>query len=191
MKIFLVYLALNSPQDINYNYGLGYISAILRKAGYNSKYMALKNQKDIFELYKKIKIEKPEIIGFSITTSQFEYFKNISKNIKKLSSSFLLCGGIHPTLKPRCILEIPELDAIVRGEGEFPLLDLAKAIENNKNGLLIPTRNEKAITEAVLHLCNDESYTRKLGEMARITVMEKFAWDNIIEFWDNKKIKEK
>ncbi len=58
---------------------------------------------------------------------------------------------------------------------------IPEAIENGKNGLLIPPKNEDAIVGAVLQLLDDESYTRRLGESARRTVLEKFTWDNIIK----------
>jgi len=40
----------------------------------------------------------------------------------------MVCGGIHPTLDPDCIYEIPELNAIVRGEGEYAMSELADAL---------------------------------------------------------------
>lgn len=133
MEIVLIHLALYSPQASPYNCGLGYISSILKMNGYGVKYFVLKNTKDVTMLYENIKITQPEIIGFSVTSSQFNYLKNIVKPIKDISDSFILCGGVHFTLQPDCILEIPELDAIVRGEGEYPLVELLKAIENRQD----------------------------------------------------------
>jgi glycosyltransferase involved in cell wall biosynthesis len=57
---------------------------------------------------------------------------------------------------------------------------IPEAIENGKNGILIPPMDEEAIADAVLQLLEDESYTRRLGENARKTVLEKFTWDGII-----------
>jgi len=133
MKIFLVYLVINSPQNTGYNYGLGYIASVLKEQGHSVDYIVLKNEKDILGLYGKIKQKKPKIIGFSATTAQFVYLKDIAKRTKEISDSFIVCGGIHPTLKPECILEIPDLDAIVRGEGEFPMFEFTKALENSEN----------------------------------------------------------
>lgn len=131
MNIFLIYLAINSPLDTGYSYGLGYISSVLKQERHNVDYIVLKNKKDILEMHKRIKQKRPKIIGFSTTTTQFKYLKDITKEIKNNSDAFLVCGGIHTTLKPDCILEINELDAIVRGEGEYPMLELANALEKN------------------------------------------------------------
>jgi glycosyltransferase involved in cell wall biosynthesis len=57
---------------------------------------------------------------------------------------------------------------------------IPEAIENGKNGLLIPTKNDKAIANGVLRLLEDEIYLKKLGENARKTVLQKFSWENII-----------
>ena len=132
MKIFLVYLVIDSPQNTGYNYGLGYIASVLKEGGHQIDSIVLKNKKDIFEFYEKVKNDNPKIIGFSTTTSQFYFLKSICKELKKISDSFIVCGGVHPTLKPECIQEIPELDAIVRGEGEYPMFELASALENQK-----------------------------------------------------------
>lgn len=133
MTIFLVNLAINSSDSYGYNYGLGYISSVLKNNGFNSVYIILKNRKDISFLYKQAQIQKPGIIGFSAATSQFNYLKEIAKKIKSVSDSFIICGGPHPTLEPDCITEIPDLDGIIRSEGEFPLLEFAKNLENKKD----------------------------------------------------------
>lgn len=58
---------------------------------------------------------------------------------------------------------------------------IPEAIENGKNGLLVSPRDEEVIANAVLKLLHDDGYTMRLGENARKTVLEKFAWDNIIK----------
>ena len=133
MKIFLIYLAINSPEsDFVYSYGLGYIAAVLKRERHDIEYISLKNKEDTIGLYEKIKKEKPEMVGFSSTTDQFQYINDIAKTIKTISGTFIVCGGIHPTLEPSCIDEIPELDAIVRGEGEYAIVELVNALKNKK-----------------------------------------------------------
>ena len=137
MKIFLVFLAINDWQNKNHNYGLWYISAVLKNVGHEVSYIYLNNNKQIKNFYNKISNERPRIIAFSVTTNQFSYLKPIVENIKEISDSFVICGGAHVTLKPESILEIPQLDGIARGEGEYPLLELARALEKKRNYLKI------------------------------------------------------
>lgn len=79
--------------------------------------------------------------------------------MKKISPAFLICGGPHPTLNPHCLSEIPALDAIVRGEGEFPMLDLLTAFENNTDILKIKNfwfrNNDKIVTNGLRPLIAD------------------------------------
>jgi len=133
MKIFLIYSAINCANNFEYSYGLGYIAAVLKKNGGDVDYIIVRDEESIAELYERIKEKQPQIIGFSATTSQFNYLKDITKKVRQISDGFIVCGGIHPTMRPESIFEIPELDAIARGEGEFPLLELAKSLENNED----------------------------------------------------------
>ena len=133
MLIYLSYLLLNSHYVHGYNYGLGYISSVLRNNGFDVKYFPLWDENDLLEFYESIRKNHPEIIAFSATSSQFPFLQNIARNIRQFSNSFLVCGGAHTTLKPESINSIPELDAIVVGEGEFPMLELAESLSLGKN----------------------------------------------------------
>jgi len=131
MKIFLIDPKIKVYPG--YNYGLGHIASVLKKGGHSVDYIALRKIKDSFELYNKIQRQKPDIIGFSVTTSQAYYIRPVVKTLKETSDAFIICGGIHPTLKPEYISELPGLDAIVRGEGEFPMLELADTFQKKEN----------------------------------------------------------
>lgn len=129
MKIYLVFLAINTPQDYNYNYGLGYIAGTLKRDGHEVRTFALETEADIRNFYDCAQNEKPRMIGFSVTSSQFCHLKEIVKNVPRQADTFLVAGGAHPTLDPKCLNQAPELSGIVRGEGEYPMSELARALE--------------------------------------------------------------
>jgi len=136
MKIYLVYLALNTYQHQSYSYGLGYISAVLKKAGYEPDYILVKDRYDLIEFLALIHEDKPDMIAFSLTTSQYDFFKLVMHEVKKFKegeNSFIVCGGVHPSLNPESMLEITGVDCIIRGEGEYPLLELVEVFKNNQN----------------------------------------------------------
>lgn len=135
MKILLIYPQVNVI--LAYNYGLGYIAATLKEGGHTVDYYAFKDDGDTADLCQRIAQQQPGLIGFSVTSSQANYIPQIVKSIREISKAFIVCGGIHPTLKPEYLREIPELNAIIRGEGEFPLRDLADALDRNQNYLEI------------------------------------------------------
>lgn len=71
-----------------------------------------------------------QIFGITATTyTRFEAVK-IAKKIKKLyPESWIVTGGVHFMHCAKDTLSrIPEIDIVVRGEGELTLLELAKAI---------------------------------------------------------------
>lgn len=133
MKIHLIFSVLNIPQDkgqdVGYSYGLGYIAAALKSAGHDVGYFSLTDNHDVRALCDAVRRDQPGIVAFSATSSQFPSLGEIVPKIKTISDSFVVCGGVHTTLKPECISEMPELDAVARGEGEWALPELADALE--------------------------------------------------------------
>jgi len=75
-----------------------------------------------------------EIFGITATTyTRFEAIK-IAKCIKKIHpDSWVIAGGIHFTHCAKDTLErIPEIDVVVRGEGEITIVELANAINEGE-----------------------------------------------------------
>ena len=61
--------------------------------------------------------------------------KKFSKEIKKaLPHICIVVGGEHPTAIPEYVLrDCPEIDYVIRGEGELSFLELVHSIYNKKN----------------------------------------------------------
>src|SRR3989339_1140238 len=113
--------------------GIAWIAAVLRENGYKDVILIdgdvnkYSNQEAVDLLEKA----GPDIIGFSFgTQNRFNAFSLISAIREKFPDLPLVAGGPHPTLTYESILEeIPELDIIVRGEGEYTFLELVKTID--------------------------------------------------------------
>lgn len=98
--------------------------------------------KDIFSIIKK---EKPDVVcsGSSASTATIKKSLSILKNAKKVNSKIItVLGGIHPTFTfPQIIKNHPEVDYIIRGEGEITIKELLRALNgdyslNKVNGLV-------------------------------------------------------
>lgn len=117
--------------------GICWLAAVLRERGFEDviliESMANKySNEDIIELLKK---EGPDIVGISFGTqirfSAFDLASQIKKNFPGMP---VVAGGPHPTLAAQDTLEnIPEIDIVVRGEGEVSFLNLAKTFEKNED----------------------------------------------------------
>jgi anaerobic magnesium-protoporphyrin IX monomethyl ester cyclase len=108
------------------NLGLGYLAATLRAHGYGVQ--VLDFEADPHEIWQAIDRSRPFVVGFSLIF-QF-YLPRFAALIGSLRErgvdAHFTMGGHFPTLSTRQTLEaIPQLDSVVRYEGELTLLELA------------------------------------------------------------------
>jgi radical SAM superfamily enzyme YgiQ (UPF0313 family) len=107
------------------NLGLGYLASVLREQGYRVEIVDFElDPTRILEIAKSL---KPALIGFSLIF-QF-YIERFHALITLLREAGISChftmGGHFPSLSYQQALEIvPELDSVVRFEGEETLLEL-------------------------------------------------------------------
>ena len=111
------------------NLGLGYLAAQLRRAGY--EVVVSDFEADSSRIVALAQGSRPSIVGFSLIF-QF-YLPQFETLIHKLRRggvcAHFTMGGHFPSLSYRQALElIPELDSVVRFEGELTLLELADCI---------------------------------------------------------------
>lgn len=113
--------------------GIAWLAAVLRENGFKDVSLidSMANHysnEDIIGLLRK---ESPDVVGISFGTqirfSAFDLIKLVRKNFPK---AVIVAGGPHPTLTPQDTLEgVPEIDVVVRGEGEISFLNLIKEID--------------------------------------------------------------
>jgi radical SAM superfamily enzyme YgiQ (UPF0313 family) len=116
--------------------GLGYLAAVLEKNGYDvnvidcqALHLALNDVKN--ELRKC----QPDMVGLTSTTLTYKSAIAIIKVAKEILPNCLtLIGGSHVTFwDNEALSECPQLDVVVRGEGESTLAELAERVENGEN----------------------------------------------------------
>jgi radical SAM superfamily enzyme YgiQ (UPF0313 family) len=109
--------------------GLGYIQAILKSRGHSCKLVNLtgKPKKVIVEYLREA---DPSAVGISMFTFNRKRCCELVKIIRETCpETIILAGGPHPThLADEVFNDCPQLDAIVRGEGEVPMLEIARRI---------------------------------------------------------------
>jgi radical SAM superfamily enzyme YgiQ (UPF0313 family) len=109
--------------------GLGYIQAMLNSHGHACKIANLtsKAKKVIVEYFQE---SNPDIVGISMFTFNRKRCCDLAKIIRETCpKTVILAGGPHPThLAGEVFEDCLQLDAIVRGEGEVPMLEIARKI---------------------------------------------------------------
>jgi anaerobic magnesium-protoporphyrin IX monomethyl ester cyclase len=108
------------------NLGLGYLASTLKQHGYRVEVLDFELEREkILETARGL---KPLLIGFSlIFQSYILYFRNMIRYLREqgIDCHFTI-GGHFPSLSYQRTLEyLPEIDSVVRFEGELTLLELA------------------------------------------------------------------
>lgn len=122
--------------------GIGYIAAYIQKFSHH--------QVEIFDSHtyglnasgaaEKILEKNPDVVGVhAITDNRFKaiaLFKELKKRDKNV---VILTGGPHFSLTAKNALEIvPEIDYIIKGEGERPIVEFLNRLEESKDLSEVP-----------------------------------------------------
>ena len=116
--------------------GLGYLAAVLDKKGYDVNVIDCQAlHLTLSDVEKELGKRKPDIVGLTSTTLTYKSALNIIKVAKDvLPNCLTIIGGSHATFwDEEALNECPQLDIIVRGEGETTLLEIVKKVENGKS----------------------------------------------------------
>jgi radical SAM superfamily enzyme YgiQ (UPF0313 family) len=72
----------------------------------------------------EIKKERPDLIGFSILSFNYQSILAIARFIKQHSTIPIIAGGVHAILSPEEVISNHEIDIVCIGEGEYVLKEL-------------------------------------------------------------------
>jgi anaerobic magnesium-protoporphyrin IX monomethyl ester cyclase len=114
--------------------GLGYLASVLRQHGH--RVLLLDIERPPSELLAAAAREDPLLVGFSLVF-QF-YVRRFSTLARYLRDHGIDChftvGGHFPTLSPDATFEeVPDLDSIVRFEGEATIVELADCLHEGRS----------------------------------------------------------
>jgi radical SAM superfamily enzyme YgiQ (UPF0313 family) len=95
---------------------------------------------------------RPDIVGISLSATEHNQTLVLAKAAKKIGATTVI-GGYHPTAVPDLMLSYPQIDVVVRGEGEQTIKELVEqgTAENvlgtsyKKNGKVIHNENRSRI----------------------------------------------
>lgn len=114
-------------QDVLFDFhGIECLSAMLKKHGHEVDVYILPAEKEDYIAY--LRKMKPDLVGFSISSTDHEWSLPIAKRIKKELHLITIFGGPHPTYFPESI-NTPFVDIICIGEGEYALLELMDTLD--------------------------------------------------------------
>lgn len=116
------------------NLGLGYLAATLERFGYVVEVLDFEDPVD--EVATAVLRLDPVLVGFSLIFQFYVHrFEELARHLRaKGVKCHFTIGGHFPSLSPVETMElVPQLDSIVRFEGEITLLDLVDALSLGKD----------------------------------------------------------
>jgi anaerobic magnesium-protoporphyrin IX monomethyl ester cyclase len=115
--------------------GLGYLAAVLEKANYEVDVVDCQALRISYEeVRSELEKRQPTVVGLTSTTLTYKSALQIVKIAKEACPSCItMLGGSHVTFwDDKALQECPQLDIVVRKEGENTLLELVQKIEADK-----------------------------------------------------------
>lgn len=115
---------------------LGYLASLLIESGYDVDIVDMEildmGGEEIFQLIAK---ERPRLVGLSTTTLTYKNALRVAAIVKELNQETVtVLGGPHVTFTAEEALSYPQIDFVIRGEGEKSLLALTRfALEGYGN----------------------------------------------------------
>ena len=116
--------------------GLGYLAAVLEQNGYEVDVIDCQALNIHYEEFRhEIGKRKPDLVGFTSITLTYKSALHLIEITKDLHPNCLtVFGGPHATFwDEEALQECPSLDVVVRGEGEFTILELVQRIETEQS----------------------------------------------------------
>ncbi len=119
--------------------GLSYVASALEKAGFEVQVLDnYLQKKPLSEVQQIVKQVSPQLVGITCSSSTYHKVVETAAAIKEvLPMCKIVAGGWHPSYVPDSMLQHPEIDFVVMGEGERAMAELATyVIEGEKNIVL-------------------------------------------------------
>jgi anaerobic magnesium-protoporphyrin IX monomethyl ester cyclase len=130
--------------------GLGYIAAVLERAGHEVSILdcvvsgfeslrllpdgRLRHGLDGEDLARQIRAFKPQVVGVSnLFSAQSQAAHHVCELVRSIDASIVtVMGGAHPSCVAEEVLADANVDYVVRGEGELAMLRLVEALEHGR-----------------------------------------------------------
>lgn len=111
--------------------GLAYVASALLEAGHEVELLDL-NLTGLNPARVRARLNRvaPDMVGISSHTETYPNALRLARIVKEHSGRVpIVLGGPHASILPEAVLAEPDIDFVVRGEGEVTAVELARVIE--------------------------------------------------------------
>lgn len=132
--------------------GIAYMAGVLQENNINVEILdASAEDMDFKDVEKELLKRKPDLVALTALTPTIGRALETAQVVKEtLPDSIVVMGGYHPTFNFIETLEDKNVDIVIRGEGEYIMLNLVQALENQSSlhdvkGIVFEDKNSKEI----------------------------------------------
>lgn len=118
--------------------GLMYIAALLISRGFEDvKIIDSQAEKISYEeIGARVSKEQPDLVGITAMTFTMTDVMLTARTIRKmLPKTKIVLGGPHVDIYPKETINLPEIDFVIRKEGEYPFLHLVRLLREGETEL--------------------------------------------------------
>jgi anaerobic magnesium-protoporphyrin IX monomethyl ester cyclase len=111
--------------------GIAYIAAVLESGGVQVKIIdAPAVEMDYQTIKKEVRNFSPDLVAITSVTPTLSSALQVAQDVKaEIPGVFIVLGGYHPTFTYHELLKFDYIDLVVRGEGEYTMLELVQTLE--------------------------------------------------------------
>ncbi|HEX9788481.1 MAG TPA: radical SAM protein, partial [Candidatus Binatia bacterium] len=108
--------------------------------------------KSFDEIEREIAELKPDVVGISsLFTPYYREALQVAAGVKQRLNAIVVMGGSHASAVPESLLASPHVDYVIRGEGEKPLVEFLRALQNRTRVDDVPNLAYKRNGECVFN----------------------------------------
>lgn len=115
--------------------GFGYLAAVLRQHGYTDVAIldACSLDLSVEQTVQAIREHAPDVLGLTTMTPTVKNALKIAAAAKRLFPRLKIAvGGVHATVCPDEVIADPNVDVVVRNEGEYAFLEIVRRWESGE-----------------------------------------------------------
>ncbi|MCP4625197.1 MAG: radical SAM protein [bacterium] len=136
------------------NISVSYLSTVLKQAGHQVRVAfdrMLFDDKQYFTvpflnrllseteaMIQAIITAKPDVLAMSCFVDNYQWCLDVVRRVRAEHPCITVWGGMHPTTCPEEVIRQPEVDYMIVGEGEAPLIELIESLQKSTSPDAIP-----------------------------------------------------
>lgn len=115
------------------NYGIGALTAMLRREGHDVSLLHLTAAPGEDEFRARVQAAAPDLVAFSANSHYARRLRTWTRWAREAARVPVVVGGVHATLAPDAVEAIPQVSFVCVGEGDHALPELCAALVSGRD----------------------------------------------------------